>query len=66
MNVKVTGVPAVKKPNEGLTVGGEMTVAAEADVTEALSAPTTTAGTSRRFQCITVLLRWRQLNSFRL
>jgi hypothetical protein len=63
VNVKVTGIPAVYVPPAGLTVGGEMTVAAEA---EALSAPTTTAGTSKRFQWITSSPGWRQPNSFRL
>jgi hypothetical protein len=43
-----------------------MTVAAEADATEALSAPTTTAGTSKRFQWITSPPQWPQPNSFRL
>src|SRR5580692_1714899 len=43
-----------------------MTVAAEADATEALSAPTTTAGTSKRFQWITSSPGRRQANSFLL
>jgi hypothetical protein len=53
VNVKVTALPTVygpMPPRGAVIVGGEMSVAAAADVVEAHAAPTITAGASMRVQ----------------